>query len=476
MSAVEFYRSHLKEAGLSDRSLERIERSWRDEHPSSTFVDYLAVLGVLAPAQLRMAEAVRKGYVAGTGAAVLGRVVDPFAGEHQALGATDPERELDVETCTVEPSATTGGISRETDELVGPPASLSPPVEAAAESKEGPIATDMQPPRPPSFPRPASSLVDILRELPAHRSPLKASKKPRFPRLGETVGRYVLQERLGEGATAIIFRSFHAALGVPVAIKVFRPEVSGPELFSEARLLAKLDHPHIVRVLDVDESDGVTYIVFEFVGSMTLEDLIHASGRLPMERVLDLGIELASGLFAAQEQHILHRDVKPSNVLLRRDGRAKLVDFGLAMVRNGLHGPDGNTSCGSPAYMAPEQILSPADVDARTDMYGFGATLYHAAAGVPPFDKPTPAETLRAQLQEPVLPLHQRIAGFDEEASGLIRRLLEKNPQNRFPDWGVVLDRLVELRSDAAPSARPRSAKTMKTLKRAWSSLWHRSP
>lgn len=327
------------------------------------------------------------------------------------------------------------------------------------------------------------TLTDILKRLPVPdrsappRTPTPVAPSLRFPKVGEQVGRYLLQERLGEGSTAIIFRSFHPALGVPIAVKVFRPETRSGDLFSEARILAKLDHPNIVRVLDVDDGEGIPYIVFEYVGSMTLEDLVTASGRLPCERVLELGFELASGLTAAHEQSLLHRDVKPSNVLMRRDGRPKLVDFGLATVKNQLQGPDGRTACGSPAYMAPEQILRPADVDHRTDMYGLGATLYHAAAGEPPISKPTPAETLKAQLHEFPKPLLHRVDGFDPGLSSFIETLLHKRPDERFGSWEVVLDQLVDLRNErlgrSGPGAPPNKT-AVRTFQRAWSSIWHR--
>ncbi|MEO1173788.1 MAG: serine/threonine-protein kinase, partial [Myxococcota bacterium] len=161
---------------------------------------------------------------------------------------------------------------------------------------------------------------------------------PARAEVGASFGRYTLQEMLGEGSTSRIFRAFHETLGVPVAIKVYRPtsRINSSELESkfvnEARMLARLDHPNIVRVLDVDIADHLPFIVFEYVGAMTLEELVQATGKLPSDRVAKVGIQVADALACAAEQAVLPRDDKPANVLLKKDGTAKLADIGLATM------------------------------------------------------------------------------------------------------------------------------------------------
>lgn len=507
-SQTEFLRPHLVHAGLSEAIVSRLEREWEGHEGAVSYFQFLVDRNVLTAGKPKILESIQKGYMSVPVATVLGTVTPPVYESSHELPPIGSSEDL------------TGGLFDSNDvtapieEEIPQALEQAPETRATSAARQAPIPledrtyqalpprtatprTDKVPPfrHPSSVENAAEPLSDILRRLPVPptdrsfnartSTPPKPNPRPmpqapslRFPKVGEQVGRYLLQERLGEGSTAIIFRSFHPALGVPVAVKVFRPETRGGDLFSEARILAKLDHPNIVRVLDVDESDGIPYIVFEYVGSMTLEDLVTASGRLPCDRVLELGVELASGLLAAHEQSLLHRDVKPSNVLIRKDGRAKLVDFGLATVKNHLQGPDGQTACGSPAYMAPEQILRPADVDHRTDMYGLGATLYHAAAGEPPISKPTPAETLKAQLNEVPLTLVNRIEGFDPAISRFMETLLRKRPDERLATWEVAIDQLLDLRTEWLSrhgSSTGTNKSAVRTIQRAWSSIWHRS-
>jgi serine/threonine protein kinase len=274
------------------------------------------------------------------------------------------------------------------------------------------------------------------------------------------LGRYVLQELLGNGSTSLIFRSFHEALGVPVALKVFRPidavvDPGARERFvREARMLARLDHPNIVRVLDVDETQGVPFIVFEFVGAMSLDELVRAMGCLSNARALQLAHELASALRAAHLQGLIHRDVKPANVLVRKDGVVKLVDFGLAQSAAELANATEELISGTPSFMAPEAIVSPNAVDEGADMYSLGCTLFSALTGRAPFERSNPAQTMRAQVEDPPPPVSGLRVDVHPGLEAVVMRLLAKDRGDRYATWDeliAVLDALGLERTVAKP-------------------------
>lgn len=271
--------------------------------------------------------------------------------------------------------------------------------------------------------------------------------------VGIRLGRYLLEEHLGDGATSTVFRSFHEMLNIPVAIKIFdRIDASNdPEaaqrFLTEAQTLVRLQHPNIVRVLDVDIYEQFPHIVMEYVGEMTLASQIHNLGQLPAQRIAQIGIAVAEALQAATRLGLLHRDIKPSNILERKDGHIKLVDFGIA-TRRSKEGTIADPLAargfisGTPSYIAPEQAQSPATIDARADMYGLGATLYHAAAGRPPFVRQTIEETLNAHIHDEPVHITQLVPGFSVHLAWAIHRLLRKTPEERFETWADVKDAL----------------------------------
>ena len=278
------------------------------------------------------------------------------------------------------------------------------------------------------------------------------------PRVGYRMGRYTLQEQLGEGATATIFRAFHEMLQISVAIKSFdridqNSDPNGVQRFlAEAQLLVRLDHPHIVRVLDVDVFEQFPFIVMEYVGEVSLESQLSTLGQLPASRIARIGLAMVDALAAATHEGLLHRDVKPGNILERRDGHVKLADFGIATYRSAkgqledasaAHG----TIMGTPSYISPEQITQPDAIDFRSDMYSLGATLYHAATGRPPLDRATVHDTLMAHVNEEPPAIQQLVPGLDPQLSQIIHRMLRKQPAERYPSWDALraeLQRIVD--------------------------------
>jgi hypothetical protein len=324
--------------------------------------------------------------------------------------------------------------------------------------------------RPAATPAPASTTGSP----PVAPLPLTAV----LPRAGQTLGRYVLHELLGDGSTALTFRSFHDTLQVPLALKVFRPteRVADPaareRFVREARILARLDHPNIVRVLDVDEANGVPFIVFEYVGAMSLDELVRATGCLSSERTVTLAREVAAALQSAASHGLLHRDVKPANVLVRKDGVVKLADFGLAHAQLGPSAADANLVFGTPAFMAPEAVTAPASVDVGSDMYSLGCTLYFALTGRPPFERGSPQEVLRAQVNEAPVPLASLRPDVAPGLATIVQRLLEKSRAQRYATWTDVIDALSPASRPSGPITTAAGTNALSTIARKMSDLF----
>jgi serine/threonine protein kinase len=280
--------------------------------------------------------------------------------------------------------------------------------------------------------------------------------------VGAVIDKYRLEEVLGKGAFAVVYRATHLLLRTPVAIKMLLPKVveGNPRLAAmlceEARLAARVDHPNVVRVRDVSKSESLSYIVMDFVDGEALSRVIARERRLSPERVLAIGTDCCAGLASAQQGGVIHRDVKPSNILLTPNGTSKIIDLGLARCvveapsrgAGGSHLPS-DAIVGTPAYMSPEQVERPEQVDFRTDIYSLGATLYHAACGQPAYSAHS-VEELRRQFSEVVVaPLDARVVGFPSALSQIIARMMSKSRSNRPQDYAELQH---ELRSTSAAS------------------------
>jgi serine/threonine protein kinase len=255
---------------------------------------------------------------------------------------------------------------------------------------------------------------------------------------GSEIGRCLLLRLLGEGAYGRVFHAHHKTLNISVAVKILQPGMFHDprvhdQLKHEAQLLARLNHPNVVRVWDFEDSPSCPYIVLEFIEGPSLAELIEQSGRLAPDRVIQLMRQTARGLNAAWKLGIVHRDLKPANILLTRGGDAKLSDLGLAFVMGaGAPQPPG---AGTPLYAAPEQCFAPEKVDQRSDLYSLGATFYHALTGSPPFDGTSMNEVMHQHANEAPVPPHQRAPGIPVGLSAIVLRLLGKEPEYRYPSY-----------------------------------------
>lgn len=265
------------------------------------------------------------------------------------------------------------------------------------------------------------------------------------------VGPYRIEEMLGRGGMGVVYRGTHEHLGRQVAIKELAPELTQqPEFkerfFAEARTQARLHHPNIVTVFDLIEEQGEFFIVMEYVAGRSCDELLKESaGRgLGLGEAAGIFSQVLSALDYAHSEGVIHRDVKPSNVLLTADGRVKLMDFGIALLVGDKRLTASQASIGTPIYMSPEQILRPREMDHRTDIYSAAIVFYEMLAGAPPFDAESMYEINKLQIEAPPPDLSARNPAVPPAVTAVVARALAKSPDERFTSAGEMLRALRE--------------------------------
>ncbi|MGZ4315683.1 MAG: protein kinase domain-containing protein [Gaiellaceae bacterium] len=257
--------------------------------------------------------------------------------------------------------------------------------------------------------------------------------------VGERIAdRYELEEVVGHGGMSTVYKAHDSLLERNVALKVLHQQYNEDEDFverfkHEARSVAQLQHPNIVTVIDRGEEDGRQYIVFEFIDGENLKELVVRKGRLDLRDALEIANEIAHGLAFAHDHGLVHRDVKPQNVLLNGDGRAKVTDFGIARSLDVDHGvTQTGTILGTSNYIAPEQA-SGQPVDAHTDVYSLGIVLYEMLTGELPFPGESFVAIAMRHIQEPSPNVLDVRGDIPLRVAEMIDRALEKDPEQRFP-------------------------------------------
>jgi eukaryotic-like serine/threonine-protein kinase len=274
--------------------------------------------------------------------------------------------------------------------------------------------------------------------------------------------RYRLIEQLGRGGMGRVYRAHDELLDRPVAVKlIYDDAVRDRELRHacavEARAAARLNHPGIVRVLDSGFDDGHCYVVMSLAEGRTLAEIVREAGRLPVERALDVAVQVADALAAAHAQGVIHCDVKPGNLLVDDGGHVRLVDFGIARVASSTTGLTGELLQGSAQYVAPEQIEG-ASVDARTDLYALGTVLYEMLAGQTPFCGGSIASVLARRLVNDPPPLREVNPSVPVHVERLVLRALDRDPDRRFQSADELRDALLAARELAPAFPIPRRA------------------
>jgi len=258
--------------------------------------------------------------------------------------------------------------------------------------------------------------------------------------------RYRLESKLGSGGMSTVYLARDGTLERWVAVKVMHREMSDQpdqiERFRrEARAVAQLSHPNVVAVIDAGEDGGHPYIVFEYVDGETLKQRIERVGPLPVDEATAYAIEIGRGLSAAHSRRLVHRDVKPQNVLIDSEGRAKVTDFGIARSLEA----DGLTQTGrvlgTTDYVSPEQAMG-RGVDARTDIYSLGVLLYEMLTGEVPFTAETVVGVAMKHVNEPMPDVQQKRPEVSSALAAVVERATAKEPKQRYPDMGSCLSDL----------------------------------
>lgn len=265
---------------------------------------------------------------------------------------------------------------------------------------------------------------------------------------------YQILEKLGAGAMARVFKARQVSLDRIVAIKVLADTLSkNPEFvdrfYKEGKAAAKLNHPNIVQAIDVGEARGAHYFVMEYVEGESLYDQL-AKGKVYNEKeALRVIIQIARALEHAHQQGLIHRDVKPKNIMMTRDGQAKLADMGLARAATDMAAAqaEAGRAYGTPYYISPEQIRGEVNIDFRADIYSLGATLYHLVVGRVPFDGATPTAVMHKHLKEPLTPPDHVNPNLTAGLGEVVEVMMAKDPKRRYAS---TTDLLMDLEAIAA--------------------------
>jgi len=291
---------------------------------------------------------------------------------------------------------------------------------------------------------------------------------------GFRLGSYRILDRLGSGGAGLVYLARHEVLGKRFAIKVLPQACADDPVVierfrREARAAAILDHPNVVQVYDFREEGGLNYIVMEYIEGPTLQQLLHRRSRLAVATACEYARQAALGLQHAHENGLVHRDVKPGNLMVDATGTVKVLDLGLARYQPDAE-KDGesltrkfnsNQVLGTSDYLSPEQALSLHDVDGRADIYSLGATLYALVTGQPPFPDGSVAKKLMLHQTATPTPAHALRPEVPEDLSDLIAKMLAKKPGDRFPSAGVVALALARWSEVTSPSMLQPSNRTL---------------
>ena len=286
---------------------------------------------------------------------------------------------------------------------------------------------------------------------------------------GQIFADYVIVAKLGQGGMGVVYQAREPDLDRMVAVKVLRPELAAvPSLVTrfrrEAIAAAKFTYPGIVQVFRTGECDGTLFIAMEYVAGESMAHRLSRVGRLPVTEALGIGMAVAKALhYAWTNGQLIHRDIKPDNILLAKDGTVKLADFGLVKL---LSRDQSETTLtmpgipiGSPNYMSPELLYGDATADLRSDIYSLGCTLYHLLTGNAPYCKPAPLAVIVQHLTEPPPDLRRDLPDCPAAVVTLLGKMLAKKMADRYQDYETLLRDLTQVQDALRPGGvRPKSS------------------
>ncbi|RJP15674.1 MAG: hypothetical protein C4520_19825 [Candidatus Abyssobacteria bacterium SURF_5] len=262
------------------------------------------------------------------------------------------------------------------------------------------------------------------------------------------LGKYELLKEIGKGGMGNVYLARDSESNATVALKVLPPEFTRTPKYierfrREAKAVARLNHPNIIKIFDIGEQESTHYFAMEYLGGMTLRKLLEQRGRLPVAEAISILVQIADALDTAHAQGIIHRDVKPDNIMSDESGKFKIMDFGIAHTEQGTRLTVTGTIMGTPEYMSPEQASGTA-VDKRTDIYALGIVLYEMLTGKVPFNAQTAVEILQMHItkmpESPKL-INPEIPG---NLSNIIAKMIEKQPANRYESFRHVINALTQ--------------------------------
>ncbi|MBA2480365.1 MAG: protein kinase [Planctomycetes bacterium] len=307
------------------------------------------------------------------------------------------------------------------------------------------------------------------------------------PEVGRVIGKCKLEEEIGRGASSIVYRAHHRSLEIDVAVKVLLQGAEGEQEHrsmtrNEAQLLARLNHPNILRIFDFDDRGQFPYVVMEYIDSLSLGGMIGERGAIDVDVALPIFCQVAEGLaYAHTTCGLVHCDLKPTNILITKGMQAKVADFGLAKaVRMTQAQREARARlvgiAGTPAYIAPEQVQEGLDnANHRSDVYSLGATFYHALTGRPPFEDPDPIELMAKRLKVDPIPVHIANPSVDRSLCDLVMSMLVRDPVQRIHTCEDVLNVLTAIMEKRDEDEARRSGNADKIIRRR-SSFWNYVP
>ena len=282
------------------------------------------------------------------------------------------------------------------------------------------------------------------------------------------ISHFQLLKQIGKGGMGIVYEAVDLNLDRTVAIKVLSPEAVGDEValqrfLREARAAAKLNHPNITTIHDIQKVNHTIFIVMEYVSGETLAQIMDLR-RLEQEEILSIALQITEGLQEAHRKNVIHRDVKPENIMISADGHVKIMDFGLAKVRGESRLTKDEFSMGTIDYIAPEQISHEHEVDCHSDIFSFGILLYEMVTGDLPFKGEHDWAVLYAILNNEPLPIDRTQTEIPPELERLIFKCLQKAPQDRFQSVNEISRELKKITKNFTPSLRATVKKSNKKV------------
>ena len=281
---------------------------------------------------------------------------------------------------------------------------------------------------------------------------------------GHIIGKYKLQKRIGQGSLGTVWLSHHPDFNLPVAVKILQPDIYGKDgkrtrrFLREAQTAAKLSHIHIVRVYDAGIEENHSYLVMEYIDKGSVTDLLQkANGPLPISQACEIATAVADALITIEEAGIVHRDIKPDNILINKKGIPKLVDLGLVSAAPTDDQEKMTTTgvgLGTPLYISPEQAMGDSKVDIRSDIYSLGITLYHMVTGSPPFRGATPYQIIHHHIQDPFKDPRVHNPAVSENLSKIITKMMAKKPSDRYQTASALKADLKRVSAGLTPLSR----------------------